>query len=340
MIHLQAGGAAGRHLDAVIAPLLVHDLPVTLWWPVEPPFASPAAEAVLELTDRLVVDGSSWGGDGLDRLREMAGLLDAPGLAAPGVAAPGVAASGLKAPGLAVSDFALVRQSRWREAIACVFDMPELLPYLRHVRRIAVTYGVRDPAVAAGATNIVKPVYHVAWLASRLGMTVREPLAIRPARGRAGRPLASAAIHSAILAGANGEVAVTIGPKASALPGGTTLRVELLCERRGSELHAAITAEAESVSVRARLDGLAMLERTFLAPRRTDVDLLGEAIEAGGRDPISAPTIRFAAALVGGAVAGHLASPAASPPAYPVRSGHPPDDVTARPRGSTDGVTT
>jgi len=278
MIHLQARGAAGQHLDAVVAPLLVHDLPVTLWWPGEPPFASPAARAIFDLTDRLVVDGSGWSGDGLARLRQMAGLLDAPGLA--------------------VSDFALVRQSRWREAIASVFDMPELLPYLRYVRRIAVTYGARDPAAAAGATNVVKPVYHVAWLASRLGLTVREPLAIRPARRHARGAPAPARVHAAVLGGPHGDVAVTIGPMASALPGGTTLRVELLCERRGSELRAAISAEAESVSVRARLDGLGMLERTFLAPRRTDVSLLGEAIETGSGDPISAPTIRFAADLV------------------------------------------
>ncbi len=285
MIHLQAGGPTGRHLDAVIAPLLVHDLPVTLWWPGEPPFASPGAQAVLELADRLVVDGSTWGGDGLARLRQLAGLLDA---------------HGLDAHGLAVSDFALVRQSRWREAIASVFDMPELLPYLRYVRRIAVTYGARDPAVAAGATNIVKPVYHVAWLASRLGMTVREPLAIRPARRHARGAPEPGRVHASVLGGPHGKVEVTIEPAASRLRGGTTLRVELLCERRGSELRAAITAEAERVSVHARLDGLGMLERTFLAPRRTDVDLLEEAIETGSGDPISAPTIRFAADLVAG----------------------------------------
>lgn len=270
MIHVQAGGPAGRHLDAVVTPLLVHDLPVTLWWPGDPPFGSPQAEALFEMADRLVVDGSIWGEDGLARLRAMAALMDAHGLA--------------------VSDFALIRQSRWREAIASVFDMPELLPYLRYTRRIAVTYGTRDPSAAPGATNIVKPVYHVAWLASRLGMTVVRPLALK----------AAGHVHAAVLAGPHGEVKVTIGPVASPLPSGTTLRVELLCERRGSELRAAITAEAATVEVRAWVDGLAALERSFLAPRRTDVDLLEEAIEAGSRDPIAAPTIRFAADLAGG----------------------------------------
>ena len=57
------------------------------------------------MANRLVIDGSSWSGDGLERLRELA-----------------VADGALP---LAVSDFALVRQSRWREAIASAFDVPE-----------------------------------------------------------------------------------------------------------------------------------------------------------------------------------------------------------------------
>ena len=32
-IHLTAGGEAGRHLSAIVTPLIVHDLPVTVWWP-------------------------------------------------------------------------------------------------------------------------------------------------------------------------------------------------------------------------------------------------------------------------------------------------------------------
>jgi hypothetical protein len=38
MVILTAGGEAGRHLAALVTPLVVHDLPVTLWWPNEPLF--------------------------------------------------------------------------------------------------------------------------------------------------------------------------------------------------------------------------------------------------------------------------------------------------------------
>ena len=35
-IHITCGGEAGRHLSAIATPLVVHDLPVAVWWPGEP----------------------------------------------------------------------------------------------------------------------------------------------------------------------------------------------------------------------------------------------------------------------------------------------------------------
>jgi len=297
-IHLTAGGEAGRHLSAIVAPLIIHDLPVTVWWPGEPPFGSRAAYDLLSGSDRLVVDASTWNGDGLERLREMAGLLESTRLA--------------------ISDFALIRQSRWREAIASIFDDPEFLPYLRSLRRIAVTYATHDETGAPGTTNIVKPLYHVAWLASRVGLNVVKPLAVVAERSTASsrsRPVAGARPTiargvAATLSDGRGEVAVVIRPVVSPMPAGTTLRVELLAERRGSELRADVTAEAETVHVRVWLDGVEALERRFLAARRGDVDLLAEAIEAGRRDDIAIGTLREAGELAGGAIQPAAARPA------------------------------
>ncbi|HUQ77727.1 MAG TPA: glucose-6-phosphate dehydrogenase assembly protein OpcA [Patescibacteria group bacterium] len=299
-IHLTAGGEAGRHLAAIVTPLIIHDLPVTVWWPGEPPFGSRSAYDLLSGADRLVVDGSSWNGDGLERMREMAGLLGATRLS--------------------ISDFALIRQSRWREAIASIFDDPEFTPYLRSLRRIAVTYATHDETGAPGSTNIVKPIYHVAWLASRLGLTVVKPLNAvaergasassrsRPApgtRSTVGRGVA------ATLSDGRSDVAVVVRPVASTMPAGTTLRVELLAERRGSELRADVTAEADTVHVRVWQDGVEMLDRRFLAARRGDVDLLAEAIETGRRDDIATGTLRAAAELAGGIIEPSAARPKA-----------------------------
>ena len=287
-IHLTCGGEAGRHLDALVAPLLIHDLPVTVWWPDEPPFGSQGVNDLLEMADRLVVDGSSWHGTGLTQLRRMAAITE-------------------RLP-IAISDFALVRQSRWREAIAAIFDIPEFMPFLRHVRRIAVAYGVRDEG-GAESTNIVKPLYHAAWLGSRLGMSVVRPLGAMagssarrgPARGSRGPALATpGAGLGATLRMDRSDVAVVIRPVMSEMAPGTTLRVELLADWRGSELRADVTAEQEAVHVRVWLDGVHALERGFNAPRRTEIDLLAEAIEAGGSDSVAAGTLALAAKLAGG----------------------------------------
>lgn len=288
LIFLTAGGDAGRHLSALTTPLIIHDLPVTVWWPGEPQLQANPARSLLDGTDRMIVDGSSWTGDGLTRLHQMADLYR-------------------EYPRLSIRDFALVRQSRWREAIATVFDMPDFLPFLGHLRRLSVTYGTRDETGAPGTTNVIKPVYHVAWMASRLGMSVATPLhpvegrspgaaPVRPKLQPGQRPPLHRGLHGRLHHRA-GEVGVFIRPVYSAMPPGTTLRVELLAERRGSELRADVTAEADTVHVHAFLDGVLAMDRKFKAARRTDLDLLSEALEVGGRDPLSMETIRTAATL-------------------------------------------
>jgi hypothetical protein len=287
-IHMTCGGESGRHLDAIVAPLLIHDLPVTVWWPDEPPFGSVVVDDLLAMADRLIVDASGWHGMGLHQLRKMAALAE-------------------RYP-ISISDFALVRQSRWREAIAGIFDIPDFLPYLRHIKRIAVAYGVREEG-GAESTNIIKPLYHAAWLGSRLGMTVVRPLAAMnvasrrtPARGGRGAPLTTpGAGLGATLRYERTDVAVVIRPVMSEMPPGTTVRVELLADWRGSELRADVTAEQEAVHVRVWQDGVHALERGFNAPRRKDVDLLAEAIEAGGRDRVAVETLELAAQLAAGA---------------------------------------
>jgi glucose-6-phosphate dehydrogenase assembly protein OpcA len=288
-IHLTCGGEGGRHLSAIVTPLIVHDLPVTVWWPGEPPFTSRAALDLFDDADRLVVDGSTWSGDGLARLAEMAKVAESSQIA--------------------VSDFALVRQSRWREAIASIFDDPDYLPYLRSLRRVAVTYATHDVTGAPGSTNLVKPVYHVAWLASRLGLSVHKPLAVvagtgsgsgsaKARHGPGQKPPMSRGV-AATLSDGRSDIAVVIRPVVSPMPAGTTLRVELMCERRGSELRADVTAEAEVVHVRVWQDGVECMERHFLAQRRGDVDLLAEVIESGGHDRVAVETLRGAATLIG-----------------------------------------
>jgi len=282
LVYAEAGGETGRHLAAVVAPLLVHDLPVAVWWPGDVPFGTRLADDLVGLADRLIVDGSSWSGDGLDRLRVLAGVART----------------------VQVTDFAIARQARWREAIASAFDRPDMLPYLGSLRRISVAFATLGGPGAEVATNLVRPVYHVGWLASRLGLRpagrlrreTRKPSARHASRS--GAPDPGRGLRGTLAGDRGRAVDIVVRPVVSPVPPGSTLRVELLAERRGRELRVEVTGEAEVVRVRAWHDGIETLDRPYFAPRQTEIGLLAEAIESGASDPVAHAALEVAAAFV------------------------------------------
>jgi glucose-6-phosphate dehydrogenase assembly protein OpcA len=266
-IYVTVHGATGHHLASIIVPLLVHDLPVALWWPRDPQFRSHRADRLLPIADRLIVDGSSWSGDGLDRLGEMARM-----------------AQGRR---LVVADFALLRQARWREALASVYDLPDLRPHLRAVRSIKVDFAAPEEGDPSGLTNVVRPVYHVAWLASRLGMAVVEPMHSLPD----GRRVAT-------LRQADHPVTVEWRPVRSDLGEGSTVRVEIVSRLRGSELIGNVMAGDRTVEVEIHDRGRERVRRTYLAPRLGDVDLLARALEDSPGDSVAAGALETAGRLI------------------------------------------
>ena len=268
LVYLTCGGESGQHMAGIVTPLLVHDLPVMLWWPGEPHFESRSVAEWLTMADRVLVDSAGWSGDGLAGLAAMASLPERFHVE--------------------IVDFALLRQTRWREAIASTFDRPNVMPYLHHIDRIDITYAASDGT--PGGANSVRPVYHVAWMASRLGMSVVKPL-------RAGtEPWGG---YDALLRLGRRRVPVTLRPVASATaPRGTTLSVDLHAKRNRSELVVDVTAYADGVLVKASLDGDEMPARRFHAPRKREADLLAETIDAAGRDTIAHEVLLKAAELV------------------------------------------
>jgi glucose-6-phosphate dehydrogenase assembly protein OpcA len=267
-IYITAHGETGAHLASIIVPLLVHDLPVALWWPADPAFGSHRADRLLPIADRLIVDGSAWSGNGLEFLAQMAAAAEERHLV--------------------VADWALLRQARWREAVASVYDLPDMRPHLGAVRRIEVQYSASTPGDPAGETNVVRPLYHVAWLASRLGMTVLEPIR----REKDGRRVAT-------LRQKDHGVDVAWRPVVSGLSAGSTVRVEIASRLRGTELVGSVVADDRTVDVSILEDGRERVRRSYVAPRLTDVELLGRAVEEGAADPVAVRALAMACRLIG-----------------------------------------
>ncbi len=268
MIRVTAHGETGLHLASIIVPLLVHDLPVALWWPADPPFGSHRAQRLLPIADRLIVDGSGWSGNGLELLAHLATVA--------------------RERRLVVVDWALLRQARWREALASVYDLPDLRPHLGAVRRIEVTFAAAEPDDVSGTTNVVRPLYHVAWLASRLDMSVVSPLQ-RTTDGR----------HVATLRQSGHEVEVVLAPATSDLSAGSTVRVDIASRLRGAELVGRATATDQRVDVSILDNGHERVRRTYAVPQLNEVDLLGQAVEEGASDPVSVDALATAGRLLG-----------------------------------------
>ena len=140
-IDLSVNGEAAFHLDSIIEPLTLPDLPVVVWYPGKLPARS---ESLLSCAATLVVDTKEAGDQ-----RTFAGLLELTRTQT-------------------VVDLSWARLRPWRELLAALFDGPAYLPFASHVTSIEVEGKAAPRHLLAG------------WLVSRLG-TPRSAVHLRDA---------------------------------------------------------------------------------------------------------------------------------------------------------------
>ena len=136
-VRLTARGGMTGQMSSVVAPLLVPDLPVFLWWLRGQPEAD---EELLPLCDRLIVDSSQLDPAGLVNLETLTEALRSR---------------------VVVSDLGWSALEPWRELLAQLFDPPEARPHQRRLTTVRLHY------VAGGATAL--PLLLLGWLAASLG---------------------------------------------------------------------------------------------------------------------------------------------------------------------------
>jgi glucose-6-phosphate dehydrogenase assembly protein OpcA len=151
-IRLKVTGATTQKIDSLVAPLLVPGVPICLWWLGNPPFSDPAFLRLLELSDLLAVDSSTFERPFLVTL-ELAGLAAAVGRQ------------------VAISDFHWVRLQAWREMVAQFFQPDERRGFLQGINAIGVDY------VGEGRGNRVAAALVVGWMASALGWKLQRAAA-------------------------------------------------------------------------------------------------------------------------------------------------------------------
>jgi len=265
-IFLRISGEVCQHPDAVAAPLLLHDLPVALWWTDDPPIGTRPFGDLMALADRLVVDSGLFRDDGSARL---------------------VALAAAASEGLEIHDIGWMRLEQWRTLLAGLFDEPALRPFLGGVRRIRVTVARPGSIVRIGRAAL-----YLAWLASRLRWRVEE--AFRPNGEDTFKGLMS---HR------GRRIEVEIVGEAVPLDGrlpapGGFLRVEMESVRGRQRASATVARADDHVLAEADVDGRPCARRMGMAERHEDASYLAGALEAAGRDAIFHAALPMAVRLL------------------------------------------
>jgi glucose-6-phosphate dehydrogenase assembly protein OpcA len=128
---LYVRGPMVHHLDSVVEPFTLADLPVAVWLPGT---LTPLSDPLLGAADRIVVDSKELGPTGA--MREIPGLLRR----------------------FPVVDLSWVRLQPWREITAGLFEGEVFRPFVHGVRQ-ATVWGKDGPRLLLGG-----------WLVSRLGL--------------------------------------------------------------------------------------------------------------------------------------------------------------------------
>jgi len=253
-ILIKAGGELAQHLSRVVTPLLIHDLPVVLWWPDDPPFGSKQFTEVIGTADRLLVDSGGFQEDGAKRLAGMATVV---------------------ANGVSVTDIGWLRLNLWRELLAGLFDHPLLQPELDHIRAVRI-----DVARPTSTLRISKAAFYLGWLASRLGWEVARPLTADD--GEDGY------LHGAFRRGRR-EITVELRPVKTTLDGtqraaGSLVRVDIEATQPRATVRARITRQADHLLATADWNGAQVSRRAGRLEPFDETPFIAEALDSPGLD--------------------------------------------------------
>jgi glucose-6-phosphate dehydrogenase assembly protein OpcA len=268
-ILIKVGGELAQHLSSTVAPLLIHDLPVVLWWPDDVPFGRPDFGELAEECDRLFVDSGQFREHGLDRLQGMADAVYG---------------------GLVVYDVSWMRLMLWRELLASCFDHPLLIRELKQLRSISI-----DVARPGGDVRLSRAVLFTGWLMSRLRLSVVEPLHANEDES-----------WTATVRMGKRDIDIEIRPVEVEYSGavrsaGSVVRVELETDRPDAHTHVNVTRQADHLLATADWNGASVVRRASQLEAFDEVPYLADSLDRTGHDRLFAHALEKAVALIGDA---------------------------------------
>jgi glucose-6-phosphate dehydrogenase assembly protein OpcA len=271
-------GEGATHLNGIVAPLLIHDLPTHVWWPGNPPFRDPVFDQLIGLADRLIVDSADFG-DIQAGMRRLATLRHRSG----------------------VGDLSWERLAWWQELTAQFFDAPRFRRYLPNLNRLAIRFAVgptdaphpdetADVAPGTSAPS-VQALLYAAWLATRLDW--RRHATISPLAGGACRLR---------LEGKHEMVDLELEPvETEEIRPGDLLSVRLRAYGETGAAEFIIDRDHDSATVATNADGMTALLRRVPMGSPAEHELLSAQLASDVVDPVYEQSLRAATVLLAAA---------------------------------------
>ena len=276
---LTVRGESAAHLDGIVAPLLIHDLPTLVWWPGDPPFTDPIFDQLVELGDRLIIDSSDFS-DLLLGMRRMATLRRRSG----------------------IGDLSWKRLGWWQELTAQFFDAPRFRRYLPNLNRVVIKYALPPPSgggpppapddpIPGVVSPIAQAMLYASWVASRLDW--KRHATVAPLEG--GRLVLT-------LEGRYAMVELRIeGVPSDEVPAGDLLSVRLRAHGETGVAEFIVDRDGDEAIVASNADGMTAQLRRVRMELPSESELLAISLMTDRHDEAYEAALRAAAIFLSAA---------------------------------------
>lgn len=265
-VTIEAAGAALDMVGSAIAPLLVPDVPVFLWWKDIPHYEDSLFNRMVTMSDRIVID-SAFFDHPYEDMRRLAHILRE------------------GEPAMTVSDLNWGRLTAWRTLMASFWDVPDYLSHLGKVNSIVIEY---DPPDVALEEIAPKALLVVGWLASRLGWSVMEKVSSPENKGASFKLHAGGRDISLSLKPAEGEWQFD----------GMLVSLTMSASESGAEFRVAFSEDRQRLETEASVGGSLAVGRVLSYDQKTEGQRLSRELGLLQRDVIYEEALTVAVQLI------------------------------------------
>ncbi|HEU4596688.1 MAG TPA: glucose-6-phosphate dehydrogenase assembly protein OpcA [Pyrinomonadaceae bacterium] len=266
-VTIEAAGEVVSSAATAVAPLLVPDVPVFLWWKDIPHYEDKLFNRLAELSDRVVIDSASFDNPHFDVSR-LARILEE------------------RRGSLNLSDLNWGRLTSWRSLVASFWDVADYRDALSKIESVRIEY---DPPDRAPGEIAPKALLAVGWLASCLGWEVEGSEPVKAAEGE----------RSFLLRA--GERTLEVSLRATEDAAGRDGMITALTIRAegGDEFRVALRLDESKLETGARVGGASHeVTRVLGYEARTEGERLSKELEILARDVLYERAVTFAARLL------------------------------------------